>query len=57
MGQFLRRLTRLEAGILDVPARTGAEHVRRIVEKAGLPYESFSEVVAEAPGMQRPGPS
>lgn len=54
MEQFLRRLTRLEAGILDVLPRARAEHVRR---KTGLPYESLSEDVAQAIGMRRPGHS
>ncbi|MFE9496998.1 hypothetical protein [Streptomyces collinus] len=53
MEQFLRLLTRLEAAIVDVLPRTGAESVRQIVEKAGLPYESRSEDVAEAIGLQR----
>ncbi|KUM90262.1 hypothetical protein AQI88_38840 [Streptomyces cellostaticus] len=53
MEQFLRRLTRLEAAILDVLPRTRAETVRQIVEKAGLPYESLSEDVAEAIGLQQ----
>ncbi|WP_225827094.1 hypothetical protein [Streptomyces naphthomycinicus] len=53
MEQFLRRLTRLEAAILDVLSRTRAETVRQIVEKAGLPYESLSQDVAEAIGLQQ----
>ncbi|MFJ3306923.1 hypothetical protein ACIPSA_28135 [Streptomyces sp. NPDC086549] len=54
MEQLLRRLTRLEARIHDALLPTRTEDVRRIVEKTGLPHESFSEDVAEALGMQRP---
>jgi hypothetical protein len=54
MKQFLRRLTRLEAGILDVLPRAEPSLVLQILEKYGLPYESLSEAVAEAVGIQRP---
>ncbi|MFC4508144.1 MULTISPECIES: hypothetical protein [Streptomyces] len=53
MEQFLRRLTRLEAGILDVLPLTRAENVRRIAEDADLPYKSLPEDVAEAIDLQR----
>ncbi|MET9062833.1 hypothetical protein ABZX99_34050 [Streptomyces antibioticus] len=53
MEQFLRRLTRLEAAILDVLSRTRAETVRQVMEKAGLPYESLSQDVAKAIGLQQ----
>ncbi|MFI6730341.1 hypothetical protein [Streptomyces atratus] len=54
MERFLRRLARLEAGLTDAAHYAKHEVLVQIVEKAGLPYESLSEDVAEAIGMQRP---
>lgn len=57
MEQFLRRLARLEAALTDAAPYAEPGVLAGIVEKAGLPYESLSEDVAEAIGLERPGRS
>ncbi|MEU4497556.1 hypothetical protein AB0F96_29980 [Streptomyces sp. NPDC023998] len=54
MERFLRRLARLDAGLTDSVPYAEPGVLDGIVEKAGLPYESLSEDVAEAIGLERP---
>ncbi|MFH9016594.1 hypothetical protein ACH4C6_35500 [Streptomyces sp. NPDC017943] len=57
MERFLRRLARLEAGLIDCAYYAKPGVLAGIVEKAGLPYESLSEDVAYAIGMTPRRPS
>ncbi|MFF1593063.1 hypothetical protein ACFVY0_33835 [Streptomyces sp. NPDC058286] len=50
--RFLRRLARLEAGLTDCVYYAKPGVLARIVEKAGLPYESLSEDIAYVIGME-----
>ncbi|MFE2094574.1 hypothetical protein [Streptomyces sp. NPDC059460] len=52
MERFLRRLARLEAGLTDCAYYAKPGVLAGIVEKAGLPYESLSEDVAYAIGIE-----
>jgi hypothetical protein len=54
MERFLRRLARLEAGLTDAAPYAEPGLLAGITEKAGLPYESLSEDVAQAIGLRRP---